>query len=144
MLLHLFPKKMVTLHVVTLFYDNLVDLHAATPNSTIPAKIHLDTPTVVIHFLYFTCRFTHFSHFCDFSMLILHQSFLLCYLSMLKNSLFFHFRYFYEYFRHFPNYFIHPHRIGRIFYFQLMLSLSKNASSSLLYSTSRDFQLVNQ
>jgi hypothetical protein len=79
---------MVTLHVVTLFSDNLADLHAATPNSTIPAKIHADTPTVVIPFRYFTCRFTHFSHFCHFSMLILHQSFPLCYLSMLKHCFF--------------------------------------------------------
>ena len=130
---------MVTLHVVTLFYDNLANLHAATPNSTIPTKIHADTPTVVIPFRYFTCRFTHFSHFCHFSMLILHQSFPLCYLSMLKQCCFCHFFYFYEYFHHFPNYFIRPHRIGRIFYFQLMLSLSENVASSLLDSTSVDF-----
>jgi hypothetical protein len=76
------------LHVVTLFSDNLVDIHVVKPNSTIPAKIHANTPTIVIPFHYFTCRFTHFSHFFHFSMMILHQYFLLCYLSMLKHCCF--------------------------------------------------------
>jgi hypothetical protein len=54
-----------SLHVVTLFYDKLADLHAATPNSTIPAKIYVDTPTAIIPFGYFLCCFTHLLyHFC--------------------------------------------------------------------------------
>jgi hypothetical protein len=96
MLLHHFPDyfilhdvtplsdKMVTIHVVTplpdyfvihtvtLFFANLIDLHAATSNSTIPAKIHVDTPSILPALLSFHVETLLFCHF-------------RCYLSMLKH-----------------------------------------------------------
>jgi hypothetical protein len=59
MLFHHFPRQFGRFTCYML-------LHLIPP---VRPKIHADTPTVVIPFRYFTYRFTHFSHFCYFSML---------------------------------------------------------------------------